>query len=716
MDKRITLIFLALICTLLIAPGEAKTWYVDDSGGVDYTDIQAAVNNASFGDTIFVYNGTYDGFKINIPYLSIIGESADLVTVSSSIYLPEGTDTSQNATGTTLNGLKITAATKIKPSTQYGTVSDLIIRNCAFEGITSSNAIEVRAYNTTFENNVVSNCSGSNVLVLVGTANGNSTIITNNTFKNNSNAAAIAFSKTANNTVKNNRIEANNIVFLFSGVGGGNKIYLNSLFTNSQITKVSGTVSSISWSSPNQITYAYNGTTYTSYMGNNWSDYNGTDTNSDGVGDTPYVLPSTLGADNYPLMQPFENYSIGSSVPVAPIAAFTASPTSGDAPLTVSFTDQSTGSPTSWQWDFNNDGTVDSTEQNPIYTFSTAGTYSVNLTVSNAEGSDSEVKTGYITVNEPVPAPVANFTASPTSGNAPLTVQFTDASTGTVSSYAWDFNNDGIVDSNTQSPSYTYSEPGTYTVNLTVTGPDGSDSEVKTNYITATGEATHDLTISGLVNTVPASAVFARETNAVTLASIKNTGPALTNVSVALYASDVSGGPVNTTTIASIGLNEMISTTSIVDPTIRSLEGGTVTYTAVVDPENLIPETNEANNNKSSASKPVKYNGYKGKGIYWEGGSNITTKHTYDLQGNLLYSTQPDTAYKAVGWSDRTETWTADDLPIPSGSAIEKVLLYFAYNWDQTPGGYPWLNLNFNGNTIENGNLSTGNGILYRDW
>jgi len=217
---------------------------------------------------------------------------------------------------------------------------------------------------------------------------------------------------------------------------------------------------------------------------------------------------------------------------------------------------------------------------------------------------------------------------------------------------------------------------------------------------------------------VPASAVFAKEPNTIKVLNIMNTGTAsLSNISVALYASDVSNGtvPVNTTTIASLAGGAK-TTVSLIDPTIRNLEGGTVTYTAVVDPDNLIPETNEANNNKSSAAKPLRYNGYKGKGIYWEGESNITTKHTYDLQGNLLYSTQPDTSYKAVGWTGRTETWTADELPIPSGSTIEKVFLYFAYNWDQTPGGYPWLNLNFNGNTIENGNLSTGNGTLYRDW
>jgi trimeric autotransporter adhesin len=83
----------------------------------------------------------------------------------------------------------------------------------------------------------------------------------------------------------------------------------------------------------------------------------------------------------------------------APTAAFSASPTSGTAPLTVQFTDTSTGGPTSWQWDFQNNGTIDSTEQNPTFVYASAGTYSVKLTVSNTSGSGSLTKAGYISVS-----------------------------------------------------------------------------------------------------------------------------------------------------------------------------------------------------------------------------------------------------------------------------------------------------------------------------
>lgn len=82
--------------------------------------------------------------------------------------------------------------------------------------------------------------------------------------------------------------------------------------------------------------------------------------------------------------------------PVPPTAAFTGDPTSGFAPLTVQFSDQSSGAPTSWSWSFGDDGT--SAAQNPSHEYSDPGTYTVTLTVTNANGSDVEQKIDYINV------------------------------------------------------------------------------------------------------------------------------------------------------------------------------------------------------------------------------------------------------------------------------------------------------------------------------
>jgi PKD repeat protein len=75
----------------------------------------------------------------------------------------------------------------------------------------------------------------------------------------------------------------------------------------------------------------------------------------------------------------------------------------------------------------------------------------------------------------------AEFTSNVISGEAPLTVNFTDQSTGTVVSWDWSFG-DGST-SNEQNPSHTYKNLGSYTVTLTVTGPTGSNTETKSDYI-----------------------------------------------------------------------------------------------------------------------------------------------------------------------------------------------------------------------------------------
>ncbi|MDQ3871412.1 MAG: DNRLRE domain-containing protein, partial [Chloroflexota bacterium] len=111
---------------------------------------------------------------------------------------------------------------------------------------------------------------------------------------------------------------------------------------------------------------------------------------------------------------------ITQSTGTPPTAAFTASPTSGTAPLTVQFTDTSTGSPTSWAWDFDNNGTVDSTAQNPSFTYAAAGTYTVSLTVRHASGSDSDTRPGLIVVDPaPTPTPTPIPTPTPTAPPTP---------------------------------------------------------------------------------------------------------------------------------------------------------------------------------------------------------------------------------------------------------------------------------------------------------
>jgi hypothetical protein len=83
---------------------------------------------------------------------------------------------------------------------------------------------------------------------------------------------------------------------------------------------------------------------------------------------------------------------------VGPSASFSAFPVIGPAPLTVTFSDFSTGEPTGWTWNFGDGGT--STEQNPVHTYTAIGTYTVTLTVSNAQGEDTTAMPSYITVGD----------------------------------------------------------------------------------------------------------------------------------------------------------------------------------------------------------------------------------------------------------------------------------------------------------------------------
>jgi PKD repeat protein len=182
--------------------------------------------------------------------------------------------------------------------------------------------------------------------------------------------------------------------------------------------------------------------------------------------------------------------ALNRSPSTAPVAAFTSDKQSGATPLTVRFTDQSTGTkPFTYQWDFNNDGSVDSTDKNPECTYTTEGTYTIRLTVTNSAGSDDEVKIGFIVVKD---GPIAAFTTNKTYGVDPLVVQFTDTSTNLPTGWEWRFtnitpgNNTITVFSTLQNPVMSFGA-GNYSIALTASNSAGSNTSSQKTFINVTG-------------------------------------------------------------------------------------------------------------------------------------------------------------------------------------------------------------------------------------
>ncbi|MBI4267984.1 MAG: PKD domain-containing protein, partial [Chloroflexi bacterium] len=171
---------------------------------------------------------------------------------------------------------------------------------------------------------------------------------------------------------------------------------------------------------------------------------------------------SNLGGAGIDFVQS-NDFMVSGRMPTAvtPIPGFTKTidPVTSAAPATVTFTDTSTGAPTKWLWEFG-DGTSSTSQNPPPKTYSTAGNYLVKLTVTNAVATVSTSQTVAI-----VSVPVASFVRSLPNGIPPVSINFTDSSTGNPTNWLWSFGDNST--STLQNPSHIYAAPGTYTVNLT---------------------------------------------------------------------------------------------------------------------------------------------------------------------------------------------------------------------------------------------------------
>lgn len=193
--------------------------------------------------------------------------------------------------------------------------------------------------------------------------------------------------------------------------------------------------------------------------------WSGGSTTSHDVDGSPSAMASRIYASsNYPTANgTTQNHGIVIELGYVPAsglyANFDSDVQTGSSPLTVNFTDTSfTSTPTgvtTWAWDFENDGTIDSTLQNPSHVYPACGSYDVALTVDDGVFPTSTiVKNAFI---QPDLVPITpSFSFTPIAANV---YQFMDTSTPTPTAWEWDFDNDGIVDSTGQNPAWAFPSP-----------------------------------------------------------------------------------------------------------------------------------------------------------------------------------------------------------------------------------------------------------------
>ncbi|AKA36092.1 PKD domain-containing protein [Flagellimonas lutaonensis] len=326
----------------------------------------------------------------------------------------------------------------------------------------------------------------------------------------------------------------------------------------------------------------------------------------------------------------------------APTAVAEATPLTGESPLQVTFTGSNSsdtdGTIESYSWNFGDGGS--STEADPVYTFNTAGTYDVELTVTD-DGGLTNTDTVTITVSEPNQPPTAVAEATPLSGDAPLQVAFTGSnSTDDVGivSYAWDFK-DGST-STQADPSHTFNTAGTYVVELTVVDAEG---------LTDTDTVT--ITVNQSTNEPPVAVATANPTQGeAPLPVIFDGSNSTDDVGIVSYFWDFDNGTTSTeinpvTTFTDAGTYEV--TLTVTD------DGGltdmtTITIT-VVDPMGNLPPNAVVSATPDSGEAPLEVsftgsNSTDDVGVvsyawdFGDGGSSTEADpvHTYNTPGNYL--------------------------------------------------------------------------------
>lgn len=357
--------------------------------------IQTAVNNATSGDEIIVKPGTYtENIVINTDNLVVRSESGNpddtiIKAKSSSAHV-----FAVKADNVRISGLTITGTKNSYSGIQFSGCNN---------GIIEKNKISNDGYGiyllnskgSTVSNNVVTNNGDYGIVLATSTGS----TLSGNTASNN-NGRGIHLGTSDGNTLSGNTIASNGVSGLYVCPRSDNNLVFNNYFVNTVNEDIKNGTGNAYSTAKTAGTNIVGGP----YIGGNfWGKPDGsgfsetaTDADGDGIADVAYGFENSIYADSLPLVSGTEK-PIEETTPVLPVANFESSVTSGPAPLSVQFADISENAE-GREWDFDSDDKIDSIDQSTVYEYTTPGTYTAKLTVTNENGANS--KTTTITVTE----------------------------------------------------------------------------------------------------------------------------------------------------------------------------------------------------------------------------------------------------------------------------------------------------------------------------
>ena len=301
-----------MISNNIISSNNDNGIYFKDSNNNSISENNISSNNYwgvvlwnSSKNTIEINKFINDGLSVGYSYGNIVKDNT--VNGKPLVYLENKSDEFVYNAGQVIL-VKCTNITVINSELKNTDVGIELWRsnNCLISANNISNNYEGIDLRYSDNNSISNNIISSNIRGISFFLHSDNNSISCNNFSNNSYGIYIHHSN-------NNSIVENNFSNNWHGICihySNNIIYLNNFINNTYNADSYGIRINNIWNSTEPIKYTYKGSNFTNYMGNYWDDYNGSDANRDGLGDTAYMIPSLYDKDYHPLMEKFENYIV----------------------------------------------------------------------------------------------------------------------------------------------------------------------------------------------------------------------------------------------------------------------------------------------------------------------------------------------------------------------------------------------------------------------